>query len=97
METILFQLISQILVPDSGILKIAVRLRKKKDQHNHFFSDILEGLFLGGQAPSTAPILCCMNLTIWTKSIQNFSIRTKTKTKEDMIFKSSRAFKILTH
>ena len=99
MERNLFQFLS-LIFPDSGSLKLAVRLRKKKSKQP-FFSDVFEGLFLGGQAPSTAPILRCVNLTIWTKSLlfgqKNFSIRTKTKTKEDMIFKSSRAFKILTH
>ena len=69
----------------------------KKRSEQPFFSDFFEGLFLGGQAPSTAPILWCVNLTIWTKSIRNLAIRPKTKTKEDMIFKYSRVFKTLTH
>ena len=36
----------------------------KKRSEQPFFSDIFEGLFLGGQAPSTAPILCFVNLII---------------------------------
>ena len=50
----------------------------KKGSEQLFFSHIFEELFLGGQAPSTAPILCCVNLIIWTENLQNLTIRTKT-------------------
>ena len=100
MERNLFQFLSLIFSSWFWEFKTSRPAAKKKIRTT-VFSDIFEGLFLRGQAPSTAPILRCVNLTIWTKSLlfgqKNFSIRTKTKIKEDMIFKSSRAFKILTH
>ena len=96
METNLFDFLSLISSSWFWDFKTS-RPAAKKRSEQPFFSDIFEGLFLGGPAPSTALILCCVNLAIWTKNIQNLGIRTKTKTKEDMIFKSSRALKILTH
>ena len=45
-----------ILVLDYVVLKLTVPA-KNKGLKQHLFSDTLEGLFLGGQAPSTAPFL----------------------------------------
>ena len=45
-----------VLVLDYVVFKLAVPA-KNKGLKQHLFSDTLEGLFLGGQAPSTAPFL----------------------------------------
>ena len=45
-----------VLVLDYVVLKLAVPA-KNKGLKQHLFSDTLEGLILGGQAPSTAPSL----------------------------------------
>ena len=50
METNLFQFFFQILVPDSGILKLAFRLLKK-DQKNNFF-----WYFRGAVSRGTSPL-----------------------------------------
>ena len=68
MERNLFQFLS--LISSSWFWEFKTsRPAAKKRSEQPFFSDIFEGLFLGGQAPSTAPILRCVNLTIWTKSL----------------------------
>ena len=68
MERNLFQFLS--LISSSWFWEFKTsRPAAKKKSEQPFFSDIFEGLFLGGQAPSTAPILRCVNLAIWTKSL----------------------------
>ena len=68
MERNLFQFLSLISSSWFWVFKTSRPAAKKKIRKT-VFSDIFEGLFLGGQAPSTAPILRCVNLTIWTKSL----------------------------
>ena len=79
-KEISFNLFLYFLVPDSGILKLAVRLKKKRISTT-IFSCIFEALFLGGQAPSTAPILCCVNLIIWTKTFKTWLFEQKRRYK----------------
>ena len=76
-KEISFNLFLHFLVPDSGILKLAVRL-KKKDQDNHFFL-YFRGAVSRGTSPLDSPNSMLYEPDHLIKNIQNLTIRTKTK------------------
>ena len=100
MERNLFQSLSLISSSWFWEFKTSRPAAKKKIRTTVFFW-YFRGAVSRGTSPLDSPNSALCQPDHLDKSLlfgqKNFSIRTKTKTKEDMIFKSSRAFKILTH
>ena len=94
METNLFEFLSLISSSWFWDFKTS-RPAAKKNIRTTIFFWFFRGAVSRGTSPLDSPNSVLCEPDNLNEKIQNFAIRTKTK--EDMIFKSSRAFKILTH